>query len=90
MHVERGNETMTKSEKLLNKLFNTKSTFEWSDLVTLLVQLGYEKQERAGSRVRFYNSETQHMIHLHKPHPENQIKGGALKSVKEALRQEGY
>ncbi|MFQ1048671.1 hypothetical protein ACIRXL_00910 [Avibacterium paragallinarum] len=40
----------------------------------------------AGSRVRFYNAELDHLILLHKPHPENYIKGGALKSVKEGLK----
>ncbi|MFC0308543.1 type II toxin-antitoxin system HicA family toxin [Gallibacterium trehalosifermentans] len=77
---------MGKSEKLLEKLANAKSTFVWSDLVTLLAQLGYEKKEMAGSRVRFYHAELNHLILLHKPHPENYIKGGALKSVKESLK----
>ena len=43
----------------------------------------------AGSRVRFYNEKIDSMILLHKPHPENEIKGGALKSVKTILKQEG-
>ncbi|HHE8876242.1 TPA: type II toxin-antitoxin system HicA family toxin [Haemophilus influenzae] len=43
----------------------------------------------AGSRVRFYNRTLEHTILLHKPHPENYIKGGALKSVKESLKQVG-
>ena len=30
------------------------------------------------------------MIRLHKPHPENHLKGGALKAVRQALKQEGY
>ena len=80
---------MSKLEKLLNKFCNAKNTFVWADLITLLIGVGYEKQEGAGSRVRFYNKETQHMIRLHKPHPENFIKGGALKDVRTALRQEG-
>ena len=79
---------MSKSEKLLNKLRLAKNTFVWSDLVTVLKHLGYQKKERAGSRVLFYNENTQHIIKLHKPHPENFIKGGALKSVKFALKQE--
>ncbi|MCK3657241.1 HicA [Pasteurellaceae bacterium Pebbles2] len=78
---------MGRAEKLLEKLASAKNTFAWSDLVTLLAQQGYEKQEMAGSRVRFYNNELDHLILLHKPHPENYIKGGALKSVKEALKQ---
>ena len=80
---------MSKLEKLLNKLSNAKNTFVWTDLVTVLAAIGYQKQEMTGSRVRFYNKETGHMIRLHKPHPENFIKGGALKDVRSALRQEG-
>jgi predicted RNA binding protein YcfA (HicA-like mRNA interferase family) len=80
---------MTKLVKLLNKLNNSKNTFVWTDLVTLLAQLGYTKKEMAGSRVRFYNEKIDSMILLHKPHPENEIKGGALKSVKTTLKQEG-
>ncbi|TCB21476.1 toxin-antitoxin system protein HicA [Acinetobacter sp. ANC 5045] len=30
------------------------------------------------------------MVLLHRPHPENEIKGGALKAVKQALKQEGF
>lgn len=80
---------MGRAEKLLDKLAQSKSTFSWTELVTLLAQQGYEKREMAGSRVRFYHSELDHTILLHKPHPENYIKGGALKSVKEALKQVG-
>lgn len=79
---------MSKQQKLLIKLSNANNTFVWTDLVTLLNQLGYDKQEMAGSRVRFYNGDS--IIRLHKPHPENFIKGGALKSVKLFLKDEGY
>lgn len=80
---------MGKSEKLLVKLESVKNTFPYKDLVVLLSQLGYEKQEMAGSRVRFYNADTESLILLHRPHPENEIKGGALKAVKHTLKQEG-
>ena len=40
--------------------------------------------------VSVFNTKTEHMILLHRPHPENEIKGGALKSVKQALKQEGF
>nr|WP_264302268.1 type II toxin-antitoxin system HicA family toxin [Vibrio alginolyticus] len=68
---------------------NAKRVFPWSDLVTLLAQLGYEKQEMAGSRVRFFNPETNAFLLIHKPHPENELKGGALKSAQAHLKQEG-
>ena len=80
---------MTKQEKLLSSLKNAK-TFKWADVETLFKQLGYEQNEGNGSRVRFYNSATEHMVRLHRPHPENHVKGGALKAIKEHLKAEGY
>ncbi len=77
-------------DKLLEKLRHASKTFPWNDLVTLLNHLGYEKQEMAGSRVRFYNPKTKHMIRLHRPHPESVIKGGALRDIKNTLKAEGY
>ena len=53
---------MGKTEKLLEKFGNSKNTFPYKDLVVLLNQLGYEKFEMAGSRVRFFNTKTEHMI----------------------------
>lgn len=81
---------MGKQEKLLSKLSDSRKVFPWSDLVTLLSQLGYEKKEMSGSRVRFYHQKNDALLLLHKPHPENEIKGGALKSVKAHLKQEGW
>ena len=81
---------MGKTEELLERFGNAKNTFPYKDLVVLLNQLGYEKFEMAGSRVRFFNAKTEHMILLHRPHPENEIKGGALKAVKQALKQERF
>lgn len=52
--------------------------------------VAFLKFEIAGSRVRFFNEKTEHMILLHRPHPENEIKDGALKAVKQELKQEGF
>ncbi len=81
---------MGRKEKLLTKLQEANNTYPWSDLVTLLKQLGYEKEEMAGSRIRFYHQKRQHMIRLHKPHPANEIKGGALRDIRNQFEQEGY
>ena len=75
---------MSKQDKLLEKLRQSGNTFEWSDTVTLLVRLGYTQTEMAGSRVRFTH-ESLRMILIHKPHPQNYIKDGALKAVKTSL-----
>ncbi|ECS1119649.1 toxin-antitoxin system protein HicA [Salmonella enterica] len=42
-----------------------------------------------GSRVRFYNQKIDHTILMHRPHPENYIKGGTIKAVKETLKEVG-
>ncbi len=80
---------MTKQEKLLASLVMAK-TFKWSKVETLFAQLGYEQKQMTGSRVRFYNKDTNDLVNLHTPHPENEVKGGALKSIKDHLRSEGY
>ena len=81
---------MTKQEKLLSELRASKSTFEWDKLLTVMNFLGYRLIERAGSRVVFIHQDDESdRLHLHKPHPENHLKGGALKSVKIYLQEKG-
>lgn len=72
---------MGKNDKRLDKLRQAKATLAWVDVVALLMQLGYTQQEMAGSRVRFTHP-TRPMILLHRPHPENHLRGGALKALK--------
>ena len=81
---------MTKQEKLLSALKDSKNTFEWDKLCSLMNSLGYQLIGRAGSRVVFiHQDDDSDRIHLHKPHPENYLKGGALKSVKMYLKTKG-
>ena len=81
---------MSKQEKLLSALRECKSTFEWDKLCVLMSFLGYRLVERAGSRVVFiHQDDDSDRLHLHKPHPENYLKGGALKSVKMYLKNKG-
>ncbi|WP_257294461.1 type II toxin-antitoxin system HicA family toxin [Endozoicomonas sp. YOMI1] len=77
-------------QKLLEKLKGNPKTFPWKDVVRLLTALGYQKQEMPGSRVRFYHNSNKHMLRLHRPHPENHLKGGALKDLIEVLNQQDY
>lgn len=81
---------MGKHEKRLAKLQEASKTFPWTELVALLEQLGFKMYERAGSRVLFEHETSGLIIYLHKPHPENYLKGGALKSVRQVLKQEGF
>jgi len=80
---------MTKKEKLLRSLKNAK-TMKWSSIETVFKQLGYVQQEMKGSRVRFYHPDTKVVVRLHNPHPENEVKGGALNAIKQHLTAEGY
>lgn len=49
---------MVKQDKRLSKLRNAAKTFPWSELVSLLTQLGFLLHERAGSRVVFEHEQT--------------------------------
>ncbi|NOR69189.1 MAG: addiction module toxin, HicA family [Methylomarinum sp.] len=63
--------------------------FTWDELSCLLLALGYIKKEGSGSRVKFFHKETNHPILLHKPHPGNEIKPTALKSIRDELKKIG-
>ena len=81
---------MSKQEKLLSALIESKNTYEWDKLLTVMNFLGYVLEERSGSRVVFIHKEDKSdRLHLHKPHPENYIRGGTLKAVKIYLKEKG-
>ena len=80
---------MTKLDKLIKKLNNHKTTWTWNELVSLLMHLGYEKIEGAGSRVKFDNGNAEDLINLHKPHPSNEVKTYVIRQVREKLEQGG-
>ncbi len=81
---------MSKSSRMLIKLLGIPKTFNWNDLETILSGLGYTTKQGSGSRVKFYNQETNHLISLHKPHPGNEMKPGAIKDVAQSLKEQGY
>lgn len=77
---------MSKQEKLLAAFIAAKRDYKWLDLVAVLKSLGFEQIEAEGSRVDFVRGEL--AIHLHKPHPQKEVKAYALKQVKELLHKE--
>ncbi len=78
---------MTKLAKLITEFKGARSGYKWTDLLKLLNGLEFGLIEGAGSRVRFTNGEV--TIHLHKPHPQKEVKAYAIKQVKTLLEQEG-
>jgi len=84
---------MSKEEKLIARLMSRPKDFTFAELTSILTRLGFKsfkKGKTAGSRVAFYNEENDHLIRLHKPHPGNIIKIGALKDIIANLTDFGY
>ncbi len=79
---------MSKQQKLIQQLLQAK-TFKWSELITLLLALGYTEIQGNGSRVKFDTGNPEDLINLHKPHPSNEMKSYAIKQVKEKLQKRG-
>lgn len=75
---------MSRKEKLIKHLRSLPKDFTYSELVSLLQQLGFEEDNKgktSGSRVRFYHSKKRLQYLAHKPHPASIIKEKALKDI---------
>lgn len=83
---------MSKRDKLIERLQQRPSDFEYDEARTLLGRLGYIEDSRgctSGSRVAFVNSETKHIIRLHKPHPGSILKSYQIDQLIEELENQG-
>jgi hypothetical protein len=83
---------MSKDEKLVKRFLARPRDFTYDELRTLLKNFGYEEDQRgktSGSRVAFYNKMTRHIIRLHKPHPDNELKMYQIDLVREELEGKG-
>jgi predicted RNA binding protein YcfA (HicA-like mRNA interferase family) len=82
---------MAKVDKIIEKI-KTKPTLrniKWDDLVTVLKHLGYKALTNTGSRRKFYHAEKDNMIHIHEPHPGNEVKPCYIENVRETLEEIG-
>ncbi len=83
---------MSKSEKALERIKSKPKDYTYTEARSLLSQLGfveYSKGKTSGSRVKFYREEDQRIILLHKPHPADTMKPGAVKELVEFLKELG-
>lgn len=83
---------MSKHDQLLSRLLSKPTDFTYNEAATLLCHLGYildNKGRTSGSRVKFYNPITKHIIILHRPHPNNELKQYQIKEIITALREQG-
>ena len=75
-------------EKLIERFESLPSDFTFDELERMLGFFGYRRSNKgrtSGSRVIFRN-EKGFLIMLHKPHPDNIVKGYAMKQVYEELK----
>jgi len=79
---------MTKRGKLIVRFKSFPKDFEWSELVRLLSEFGYEPRDGRGSRRKFV-CEGRATIVAHEPHPKPVVKIYLLKQIASKLEEEG-
>lgn len=83
---------MSRFEKLKERFMSLPSDYTYSEAKNLLEHLGFEERNKgktSGSRVCFYRESDKRIIMLHKPHPGNIMKRGAIKQLAEQLKDWG-
>lgn len=83
---------MSKDEKLFKRLKSKPKDFTYNELRKVLASLGYNETQSgktSGSRVAFINSMDGHIIRLHKPHPNNELKQYQIEQIIEELTSRG-
>ena len=80
---------MSKEEKLIKRLLSKPKDFTYNELRKILTNLGYEESQSgktSGSRVAFIDRNANHIIRLHKPHPNNELKQYQIEQIIEELQ----
>ena len=82
---------MAQADKIIEKIKAkpTPSNIKWDELVLALKHLGSKVITNSGSRRKFYNTDKDNMISLHRPHPGNEVKPCYIKDVRETLEEIG-
>jgi hypothetical protein len=80
---------MSKSDKLIKRLLSKPKDFTYDELKILLTHFGYGESQTgktSGSRVAFIDKDSKHIIRLHKPHPNNELKQYQIVQIIDELR----
>lgn len=83
---------MSKFEKAKQRILLRPKDYTYTEAKYLLSQIGFEeynKGKTSGSRVKFYRKRDERVILLHKPHPSDIMKQGAVKQLVEYLEKMG-
>jgi hypothetical protein len=80
---------MSRHDKTLKAVFAdpVRANINWSDIVSLLAQLGSEVTEGEGSRVRIALNGVRAVFH--RPHPQKETDKGAVRSMRRFLFEAG-
>lgn len=87
-----GVKRMSKSEKAKARILSKPKDYTYTEAKAFLSQLGFEeysKGKTSGSRVKFFRKKDQKIILLHKPHPGDVMKVGAVAALVEFLKNLG-
>lgn len=79
---------MSKNEKAKERIKQKPKDYTYTEAKALLSQIGfveYNKGKTSGSRVKFFREKDQKIILLHKPHPGEVMKQGAVKMLLDFL-----
>lgn len=79
---------MSKFDKAKERIKLKPKDYTYTEAKSLLSQMGfveYQKGKTSGSRVKFFRKEDQKIILLHKPHPDDVMKSGAVRDLLQYL-----
>ncbi len=79
---------MSQLEKAKERIRLRPKDYTYTEARQLLSQMGFvesNKGRTSGSRIKFYRKRDQKIILLHKPHPGDVMKPGAVKELVEYL-----
>jgi hypothetical protein len=82
---------MTKSDKLIDRLLRKPKDFSFSELASVLKNLGYIEMKAgktSGSRRAFIRQESRHIIRLHRPHAKHILKMYQIEYIINELKKE--
>ncbi|RJP23646.1 MAG: type II toxin-antitoxin system HicA family toxin [Candidatus Omnitrophota bacterium] len=80
---------MTRHQRLLEQIFENpiRSDIKWSEVVSLIIHLGGEIEQRSGSRVKLILNRREHVFHA--PHPQKEMIKGAIRQLRDFLLNAG-
>ena len=82
---------MSRFEKLRAKFRACRGPYPWSDFITLITAMGYEKTvagKTGGSRRKFIHPSSGHIISCHEPH-DGEMGRSLVRELQEKLKAEG-